>query len=264
MLSLSKLFNNYRHWFRLFSCVGFITFSPFANESAIAATVSLFETNFNFNINLSGDPVQINSVTEDNNKNKSSIDVTYNETDKDFELIVQKNGNFNAENRKYNWVIDTGTLWKIRLNIIYTNGLIEDESTLGITGTALHNSKPRPPEHDHDEPQGRSFAIDFQTFNLETQLTDPGWVKNRIAFEKPDKAEHLPAHRDMYWQNSLIIDRDSNELEQLDSFKYELRGKHESVPEPLTILGAATAVCFGASFKRKLSESSEKDNIKDS
>ncbi|MFM7439582.1 MAG: PEP-CTERM sorting domain-containing protein [Snowella sp.] len=39
-----------------------------------------------------------------------------------------------------------------------------------------------------------------------------------------------------------------------------------AVPEPLTILGATTAVGFGAFFKRKrkLSESSEKDNTKDS
>ena len=39
-----------------------------------------------------------------------------------------------------------------------------------------------------------------------------------------------------------------------------------AVPEPLTILGAATATGFGAFFerKRKLSESSEKDNTKDS
>jgi hypothetical protein len=39
-----------------------------------------------------------------------------------------------------------------------------------------------------------------------------------------------------------------------------------AVPEPLTILGAATATGFGAFFKRKrkLSESSEKDNTKTS
>jgi hypothetical protein len=50
---------------------------------------------------------------------------------------------------------------------------------------------------------------------------------------------------------------------QISGFSSDFIGEHEEVPEPLTILGSATALGFGAFFKRKLksSESSEKETI---
>ena len=50
------------------------------------------------------------------------------------------------------------------------------------------------------------------------------------------------------------------------TYEYAGGGAAVAAPEPLTILGSATAVGFGAFFKRKrkLSESSEKENTKDS
>ena len=37
-----------------------------------------------------------------------------------------------------------------------------------------------------------------------------------------------------------------------------LQQTHEPVPEPLTILGASTAVAFGTNFKRKLTKNKKK------
>jgi hypothetical protein len=75
-----------------------------------------------------------------------------------------------------------------------------------------------------------------------------------------DRAAH-GKHSDIYFGHSFIQGENGN----IKNWKYNLIGTHRTVPipEPLTILGTATALGFGAFFKRKLksSESSEKETI---
>jgi hypothetical protein len=99
-------------------------------------------------------------------------------------------------------------------------------------------------------PAGTLFSVLFSYNNQESDLRQPGRVWNLVDGNfvfLPELSPSGPSVGQLPPTDQLLADG----------------GKTVPVPEPLTILGTATALGFGAFFKRKLksSESAEKETI---
>lgn len=191
-------------------------------KNANAFALKLINLDLNIDVNI---PVNISATTNP----ESPVDVIYNETEEDFELTIKTNSKFDPE-EDYKFDINSSDKWSHSLNFNYTNGLLEDESVFELRGTTFHNFKPRGAEHEKDRDKGDQFQIEFPSFNLETELTNPNWNNNKIVFNQPNDAPHQPTHRDNYDTNQLTITRNAGENEELSSFTYVFKGKHEPCP----------------------------------
>jgi hypothetical protein len=119
------------------------------------------------------------------------------------------------------------------------------------------------------------FTKDMLTITLNTTLTNPTWTSasfNGIIFTSPSSlglasASVAPETTMGGFGNSRVSFNANQILINWNGLSYEngtkVKVNFTPVPEPLTILGTATALGFGAFFKRKLksSESAEKETI---
>lgn len=218
-----------------------------------AAAISLIEANLNININVNGNPASITGGNQ-----SSPLNITYEESDENFELRIATNANFDGD-EDYAFDIVIGELWEFDLNFgIKNTGITEDESVVEINGFVFHDTKPRGTEHDNDEDQGEKLEISFPSFSLEENENDSRWSENTITFSKPGNVNHNPNHTDQYYENKLRLTRVDGDEHELSSLLYTLKGRHKAVPEPTTILGSATALGFGALLKRRNSKKQNK------
>lgn len=181
------------------------------------------------------------------------FDVKYSEFEDRFSLSVNTNSLFDPD-KTYKFDVKRGALWDVNLTFDYKNvGFFGDESVFELIGNAQHKVRPPGLEHLMDEREGQIFrGIDFPSFNLNTNLTDPRWSENRIVFSKPDCERHLPMHGDCYNPNLLTIRRNAGDLAEVSSFSYALDGTHV-VPEPSTLLllGSSLAGLGGFAWRRQ-------------
>ena len=144
--------------------------------------------------------------------------------------------------------------WKFNVTFTYEYRPF-DLDTLTSNGQVQHIMAPHPLEESPEAPPLDLSSITItQTIGRPTTLTQKG---------RFDSRKHTGgSHQDYVKENLLRAQCCDSSFQSWD---YRVAAGH-AVPEPLTILGSATAVSFGAFFKRKrkLSESSEKDNTKDS
>jgi hypothetical protein len=102
-------------------------------------------------------------------------------------------------------------------------------------------------------------SSDFMTSLLDDYIFDNGGIGWSVL---PDEQIELDVPFSLRGGEYLVANvLGTADPEGTDPFPVNFLLQHEEVPEPLTILGTATALGFGAFFKRKLksSESSEKE-----
>jgi hypothetical protein len=105
-------------------------------------------------------------------------------------------------------------------------------------------------------------SSDFMTSLLDDYIFDNGGIGWSVL---PDEQIELDVPFSLRGGEYLVANvLGTADPEGTDPFPVNFLLQHEEVPEPLTILGTATALGFGAFFKRKLksSESSEKEIAK--
>jgi hypothetical protein len=155
-------------------------------------------------------------------------------------LVISENG-FASES---DTVLFNGTYWNARFNIVQVEESILD--TLTVTATLQHKSGLHVGDNRFGEPLNLIFRIGSMSDFYGTR------TKSVLA---NDVSNHLPNDSD---RASGILEASvfSNPRyrSNINSWTLRVNADHESVPEPLTILGTATGLGYGALFKRKYSK----------
>jgi hypothetical protein len=144
-----------------------------------------------------------------------------------------------------------GRYWRADFTINESQGSIwRPHDTLSIMVLIQHLRA-----HPGETATGKKLRLDFRL----NSITQNGVPNPKIVPEvSPASAFHsgTSGHRD-YARGTLTAYLDPGNLikrsSDIDSWDLELKASH-SVPEPLTMLGAATALGYGALLKRKYSE----------
>ena len=138
-----------------------------------------------------------------------------------------------------------GQEWDAVVNIVETQGSLRNDDELLVTVLLQHVMAPHP----GDNSLGRQLRL---VFNLDAGNTE----RNQIVIRRNATPVRLPGERNHFDTVEGVLTASITPRlggNDINSWTLDVTGEH-SVPEPLTMLGAATALGYGAFFKRKYCE----------